>query len=219
MEDHTSKGAEANAISANTSQIVNWDWTRTVSLLEWKSRNGGANTNPISINGRSKEQQPGILSTNVRFKRKIRGKRIDIVVRTSLRILGNRILEGELQIRLLASAWLSMPWLGVSLSTNLIRPSDAPIFAAIWRLDLDRVKRLINYGEASIHDIIAGDGSTLLTVRFLSSNKFEQQQRSQPSLIAGFGGSPLYTGPRVSGEAGPISSMRSHSHVSPKGRL
>lgn len=144
--------------------------SQEITFIEWGFGEYHPNTRAARINRPSLENkaasQPSAspLATKLRLKRKTKGKRTDIQARANISVFGSRILQAELRIRMIATAWYSLPSIETKFSTINARPGDAPIFQAIRSLDLYMVKNLMESGEASIHDIVAGSGQTLLTV-------------------------------------------------------
>ncbi|KEY69063.1 hypothetical protein S7711_10698 [Stachybotrys chartarum IBT 7711] len=146
---------------------LQWSWDQAASRFEWGMGEYPIMFTPLPLDrkgGESDERPMGLVATKIQFKRKARGRRMDVMIRTSLRVVGKAILQAEVRVRYVASAWVNMPWINTSISIINIRSADDPIFEAIREQDLEEVKRLIDYGEASINDVSDEGGLTLLAV-------------------------------------------------------
>ncbi|KAI0151631.1 hypothetical protein GGR57DRAFT_177994 [Xylariaceae sp. FL1272] len=91
-----------------------------------------------------------ITATSTHNRRKVR-----LILRAGLRLMQQHIVHFEFTIGQNARHWMSMPWLGCSISTLNVRPTHAPIFRACFEWDLESVRYLIDSGQASIYDVDA----------------------------------------------------------------
>ncbi|KAI0097664.1 hypothetical protein GGR51DRAFT_577955 [Nemania sp. FL0031] len=80
-------------------------------------------------------------------------RRLGLVFEIGFKLFSQYVLRFELNLRQTARHWVAMPTVGCSIPIFNLRPNDAPIFQACHDRDLNRVKYLLESGQASIHDV------------------------------------------------------------------
>ncbi|KAH6974280.1 hypothetical protein BKA56DRAFT_554399 [Ilyonectria sp. MPI-CAGE-AT-0026] len=93
-------------------------------------------------------------------------------LRARLYVLGQRLVFFEIKARHFARAWMSVPFLGCSMTILHVRSSEDPIFLACRDWDLSTVRYLIETRQASVHDIDHDKRANLLQVNLLRSIGF-----------------------------------------------
>ena len=99
--------------------------------------------------------QATICLSSMRYQRKLRAK-----TRTWLSFFGLKVVQFELAIQLRTNTWMS-PNLQIGIKVINRRLRESPIFKACHAGDLERVKTLIESGEAGINDMCDENGSLL----------------------------------------------------------
>ncbi|KAI8630491.1 hypothetical protein F5Y19DRAFT_427785 [Xylariaceae sp. FL1651] len=76
-----------------------------------------------------------------------------LILRLRFRLMQHYIIRFEMALRSNTRHWMSTPSLSCSFTIVNVRPTDAPIFEACFDWDLNRVRYLLDTGQASILDV------------------------------------------------------------------
>ncbi len=97
-------------------------------------------------------------------------RKLRLALRVGLSLIRKHIIQFELSLRHDTRHWMSLPWLGLSLTTINIRPASAPISQACFDWDFEAVRYLIETGQSTIHDVDDETRCGLLEVSTLSED-------------------------------------------------
>lgn len=101
----------------------------------------------------------------VTYESKRNRRKVKIAFFVKFKLFCNRILNFDVEMQQWCARGGGKPWLGCSMTLFNIRPQDAPIFLACRRWDFQKVRHLIESGEASLYDVNEEIGG-LLEVRY-----------------------------------------------------
>ncbi|KAI0971625.1 hypothetical protein F4678DRAFT_460989 [Xylaria arbuscula] len=144
-------------------QLLSYSMKRTRQSLFWQLRS-------FDTSFSNDKYWPG-LDISVMLKSSQIRRKLRLVLRAGLKIIGQQIIQFDLSIRRDAKHWMSLPRLGLSLTPIYIRPADAPIFQACFDRDLEAVRYLIDTGQATIHDVDSESRRGLLEHAFRTTAK------------------------------------------------
>ncbi|KAI3328843.1 hypothetical protein F4824DRAFT_516905 [Ustulina deusta] len=80
-------------------------------------------------------------------------RKLRLVFEIGFKLFSQHVLRFELNLRQTARRWTSMPTVDCSMPIFNVRPNDAPIFQACRDKDVNRVRYLLESGQASVHDV------------------------------------------------------------------
>ncbi|KAI1133245.1 hypothetical protein F5Y10DRAFT_84773 [Nemania abortiva] len=128
-----------------STQILNWHMKRIREQHSWAL---GSLSKFFERDAYWPQLDVAISSSSNQARRKMR-----FVLRMGFRLIQQHILHFEVTLRQNARQWMSIPWLGCSLTTINVRPIESPIFRACFDWDFESVRFLIETSQASIYDV------------------------------------------------------------------
>jgi hypothetical protein len=80
-------------------------------------------------------------------------RKLRLVFELGFNLFCQQVLRFELNLQLNTRQWPGMPRLDCSMTIFNVRPKDAPIFCACQEHDINRVRYLLDSGQACVYDV------------------------------------------------------------------
>jgi hypothetical protein len=104
-----------------------------------------------SLNQLSQDESK--LGALVTMQTKRNRRKLRFVISIGFKLFCQRVLQFELILQHNIRQWTGMPKVGCSMTIFSVWPSDAPIFRACQEWDLNKIRYLLESGEASVYDV------------------------------------------------------------------
>jgi hypothetical protein len=110
------------------------------------------------------------MGASVAIQSKRNRQKLILVFELGFNLFCQQVLRFELNLQLKTRQWTSMPRLDCSMTIFNVRPKDTPTFSACQEHDINRVRYILESGQACVYDVDEEIGG-LLEVRIFQSHE------------------------------------------------
>lgn len=104
-----------------------------------------------SLNESSRDESK--LGALVVIQSKRNRRKLRVILNIGFKLFCQHVFQFELSLQQTIRQWTGMPKVSCSMTIFNVRPNDAPIFRACQEWDLNKIRYLLESGQASIYDV------------------------------------------------------------------